>query len=192
MIARLKGVVIEHSGALCVIDCGGVGYGIHVLLDEQARMRVGDEATVFIYEHIKEDAHDLYGFVTRSRQDLFVRLLGVNGVGPKAALAITNLGNEQQVRLAIASGDTKFISSASGVGKKVAERVVVDLKNKVGLTASDNATAFLYEAGISDADEALQALVGLGYSREDAANVLSKIDKELPASERIKQALRTK
>lgn len=190
MIAKLTGVASDHDGSLTVIDCGGVGYGVRVLLDEQASMRLGEKVSVYIYEHIKEDAHDLYGFVTKSRKDLFERLLSVNGVGPKAALAIANLGNEGQVRAAIASGDTKYISSASGVGKKVAERVIVDLKNKVGLSTSDDATAFLQEASLADSDEALQALVGLGYSREDAASVLAKIDPSLSVEERVKQALK--
>ncbi len=175
---------------MTVIDCNGVGYGVRVLLDEQATMRLGEKASLYIYEHIKEDTHDLYGFVTKSRKDLFERLLSVNGVGPKAALAIANLGNEGQVRAAIAAGDTKYISSASGVGKKVAERVVVDLKNKVGLSTSDDATSFLQESSLADSDEALQALVGLGYAREDAVSVLAKIDPSLPIAIRIKLALK--
>jgi holliday junction DNA helicase RuvA len=190
MIAKITGVVADHEGSLTVIDCGGVGYGVRVLLDEQAHMRLGEKVSVYVYEHIKEDAHDLYGFVTKSRKELFEKLLSVNGVGPKAALAIANLGNEGQVRAAIAAGDTKYISSASGVGKKVAERVIVDLKNKVGLTASQDATAFLHEAGVLESDEALQALVGLGYGREDAISVLAKIDPKLSVEERVKQALK--
>jgi len=190
MIAKLSGVAVEHDGTVTIIDCGGVGYGVRVLLDEQATMRLGEPAKVFVYEHIKEDAHDLYGFLTKTRKDLFERLLSVTGVGPKAALAIANLGSEGQVRAAIAGGDIKFISSASGVGKKVAERVVVDLKNKVGLIAADDATAFLQDSGVTDSDEALMALVGLGYSREDAIEVLGKIDPALSTGERVKQALK--
>jgi Holliday junction DNA helicase RuvA len=190
MIAKLSGVATEHDGPVTILECGGVGYGVRVLLDEQATMRLGEPAKVFVYEHIKEDAHDLYGFLTKTRKELFERLLSVTGVGPKAAQAIANLGSEGQVRAAIAGGDIKFISSAAGVGKKVAERVVVDLKNKVGLVASDDATAFLQESGIADSDEALQALVGLGYSREDAVDALSRVDASLPVGERVKQALK--
>lgn len=190
MIAKLSGVAAEHDGPVTIIECGGVGYGVRVLLDEQASMRIGEATKVFVYEHIKEDAHDLYGFLTKTRKELFERLLSVTGVGPKAALAIANLGSEGQVRAAIAGGDTKFISSAGGVGKKVAERVIVDLKNKVGLVASDDATSFLQESGIPDSDEALQALVGLGYSREDAIEALGKVDASLPTGERVKQALK--
>lgn len=190
MIAKLTGVAIDHEGSVTTIDCGGVGYGVRVLMDEQATLRLGEAASVYVYEHIKEDAHDLYGFLRKTRKDLFERLLSVNGVGPKAAMAITNLGAEGHVRAAIANGDTKYISSASGVGKKVAERVVVDLKNKVGLLPADDATAFLQEASMADSDEALQALMGLGYSREDAVRVLANIDASLPVEDRVKQALR--
>lgn len=190
MIAKITGVASDHDGPQTVIDCNGVGYGVRVLLDEQAHMRLGETTSVYIYEHIKEDTHDLYGFLTKSRKELFEKLLSVNGVGPKAALSITNLGSEGQVRSAIASGDTKYISSASGIGKKVAERVIVDLKSKVGLTASEDATSFLQELSLADNDEALQALVGLGYSREDAVAVLSKIDPNLTTEQRIKQALK--
>jgi Holliday junction DNA helicase RuvA len=190
MIVKITGTVSDHEGAVTTIECAGVGYGVRVLLDEQAHMRIGELASVYIYEHIKEDAYDLYGFVHKTRKDLFEKLLSVNGVGPKAALAIANLGSEGQVRTAIASGDVKFISTASGVGKKVAERVVVDLKSKVGFAASSDATSFLLDPVLADSDEALQGLVALGYSREDAAQALSKVDHNLPVAERIKQALK--
>ena len=190
MISRLAGLVIEHEGNKTVVDCGGVGYGVYTLLDEQGTLKPETKVVLNIYEHIKEDSHDLYGFITKSRKDLFEKLLSVNGVGPKAALAITNLSNEGQVRASIANGDIKFISSASGVGKKVAERVVVDLKSKVGLTSSDSATDFLYSPSINEQDEALQALVALGYSMADASEVLAKVDSSLPTEQRIKQALK--
>jgi holliday junction DNA helicase RuvA len=190
MIVKISGTVADHEGAVTTIECAGVGYGIRVLLDEQAHMRIGEQASLYIYEHIKEDAYDLYGFLQKTRKELFEKLLSVNGVGPKAALSIANLGNEGQVRTAIASGDVTFISSAQGVGKKVAERVVVDLKSKVGFTASHDATAFLLDPILSDGDEALQGLVGLGYTRDDAVRVLSKFDPNLPVAERIKLALK--
>jgi Holliday junction DNA helicase RuvA len=190
MIAQLLGTVVDQDGDMVVISCAGVGYGVRVLLDEQSALQRDRPVCLYIYEHIKEDAHDLYGFVTKTRKQLFERLLSVSGVGPKAALAICNLANEGQVRTAIAAGDTKFIATASGVGKKVAERVVVDLKNKVGLVAADDATAFLRDAAANSGDEAVQALVGLGYSYEDAGLVLRGIDTELSVEERVRLALR--
>ena len=190
MIVRLRGKILEHDGSMVVVDCGGVGYGVHVCVDEQSKLPNGSDCHLYIAEQIKEDAHDLYGFTTASRKQLFDLLISVNGVGPKAAMAILNIGSEGQVRSAVASGDTKFISAAKGVGKKVAERAVVDLKNKVGLQASDSATDFLSEAGATD--EALQALTALGHSAQDAALLLRGVDPNLPTNERVKQALRVK
>ena len=190
MIARLRGYVIEREGDMVVVDCSGVGYGVHVCADEQSHLANGSDCDLFIAEMIKEDAHELFGFSTKSRKLLFDLLTSVNGIGPKAAMAILNIGNEGQVRAAIANGDTKFISAAKGVGKKVAERAVVDLKNKVGLTASDSATDFLNDAAVTD--EAVEALIALGHSPQDAAELLRGIDSSLPTNERIKVALRLK
>jgi len=190
MIARLRGEVIEHDNSQIIVECGGVGYGVRVCSDEQSAHSVGRECDLFIAEQIKEDTHELFGFSKRSRKDLFLLLTSVNGIGPKAAMAIMNIGSEAHVRTAIASGDTKFITAAKGVGKKVAERVIVDLKNRVGLDASDNATDFLSD--VSNTDEALQALTALGHSAQDAAELLRGIDPKLPTAERVKLALRSK
>jgi len=190
MIARLRGQVIEHDKSQVIVDCGGIGYGVHVCVDEQAALPVGSSCDLFIAEQIKEDAHELFGFGRRSRKDLFLLLISVNGVGPKAAMAIMNIGSEGQVRSAIASGDTKFITAAKGVGKKVAERAVVDLKSKVGLVAADDATGFLSDAAVTD--EAVEALTALGHTPQDAAVLLRGIDVDLPTGERVKQALRGK
>lgn len=188
MIARLKGTVIEHEDSLVVVNCGGVGYGVNVCYDEQQKLLTGSECDLYIAEQIKEDSHELFGFVEKSRKQLFMLLISVNGVGPKAAMSILNIGSEGQVRSAIASGDTKFISTAKGVGKKVAERAVVDLKNKVGLQASASATDFLNFAVVSD--EAVEALVALGHNQQDAVELLNGIDSSLSVNERIKLALK--
>lgn len=190
MIARLRGEVIEHDDALITVDCGGVGYGVQVCYDEQQQLPSGSKCDLYIAEQIKEDAHDLYGFSSKSRRQLFGLLISVNGVGPKAGMAILNIGSEGQVRSAIASGDTKFISAAKGVGKKVAERAVVDLKNKVGLQASEGAVDFLSDS--TDSDEAVEALTALGYSSQDAVDLLRGVDSKLSTSERIKLALKRK
>jgi Holliday junction DNA helicase RuvA len=188
MIARLQGEVIEHDVDQIVVDCNGVGYGVHICFDEQQQLSNGTKCNLFIAERIKEDAHELFGFSQKSRKHLFDLLTSVNGIGPKAAMAILNIGNEGQVRAAIASGDTKFICAAKGVGKKVAERAVVDLKNKVGLQASEGATDFLSD--LTTSDEAVEALMALGYNTQDAAEILRGIDTDLPTGERVKQALK--
>jgi Holliday junction DNA helicase RuvA len=190
MIAMLRGEIIENDGTLVVVDCGGVGYSVTVCQDDQGRLRIGEKAELFIAENIKEDSYDLYGFCTKSRKELYLQLTSVNGVGPKAGMSILAVDEEDEIRRAIAEGDTNLLSRASGVGKKVAERIVVDLKNKVGLMASNDATDFLRDDSISDQDEAVQALVALGYSALDAKFALSSVDQDLPVDKRVKQALR--
>lgn len=190
MIARIRGKIIEHEQNLVVVDCHGVGYGVHVCHDDQSKLTVGIECDLFIAERIKEDAHELYGFASKSRKMLFDLLTSVTGVGPKAGMAILNIGNEGQVRTAIASGDTKFITGAKGVGKKVAERAVVDLKNKVGFEPSADATDFLEDA--PSTDEAVEALIALGHNAVDAMHLLRGIDAKLPTQDRVKKALTVK
>ena len=192
MIATLKGVVSEKLGDVLVLDVRGVGYGLLVSHDDVARAATGDELKLYVHEHIREDAHDLFGFSKLSARQLFAQLISVTGVGPKMALSIMNVGNEQDVKSAIARGDTKWLSQATGVGKRVAERVVVDLKDKVGLASSDAATSFLQEpgAGAMSNDEAAQALMALGFTAQDAALALKSIDATLPTEERVRQALK--
>ena len=190
MIATLSGKVTQKIADLVVIECNGVGYGVLVAFEDFGALNTGEPAKLYIYEHIRESEHSLYGFKNLETKYLFEQLLSVNGVGPKMALAILSVASSGQVRKAIAGGDTKFIAQASGVGKRVAERVVVDLKDKVGLTADENATDFLTITADPE-DEALQGLVALGYTVQDAADALKNVDKKLPAEDRIKAALKT-
>lgn len=188
MIARLKGKVIDYEDSRVVVDCNGVGYGVLVCNDERQALVIGSSCELFIAEQIKEDAHELFGFSSKSRKSLFLQLISVNGVGPKAGMAILNVGNENSIKSAIANGDTKYISQAVGVGKKVAERLIVDLKNKVGLEVGENVTDFLGDS--SSSDEAVQAMVALGYSQQDAVLILRGIDQNLPTGDRVKLALK--
>lgn len=191
MIATLTGTVSEHLQGQIVLDVQGVGYGLQVTTEDMGRLSGGQKTKLYVHEHIREQAHDLYGFVSLDTKQLFEQLLDVNGVGPKMALNILSIGNGSEVRMAIAGGDTKFISQAQGVGKRVAERVVVELKDKVGLEGVDLAsTGMLQGEGLLMKDEAVEALVTLGYSPQDAAKALTAIDASLPTEERIKQALK--
>jgi Holliday junction DNA helicase RuvA len=189
MIATLKGKITEKTLDKIIIECGGVGYGTYVPFEDFGALEEGQEVKLFIYEHIRENAHDLFGFKNVQSKLLFEQLLSVNGVGPRMALSILSIASLQNVRQAIATGDVKFISQAVGVGKRVAERVVVDLKDKVGLTPTDDAIDFLTTVANPN-DEALQALVALGFSVQDASAALKKVDKKLPTEERVKQALK--
>lgn len=189
----LTGVVAEKTVDQVVLDVSGVGYGLLVTNEDYGRLGAGDLVKLYVYEHIRENSHDLFGFLSLDTKQLFELLLGVNGVGPKMALSVLNTGSSNDVRAAIASGDTKSIQKANGVGKRVAERIVVELKDKVGLAGVDLSTTGLLQ---SDAnllkDEAIEALVALGYTTTDASSALSSIDKDLPTEERIKQALKVK
>jgi Holliday junction DNA helicase RuvA len=191
MIATLTGKVAEKIADIVVIDVQGIGYGILVTNEDFDILSVGNVAKVYVHEHIRENSYDLFGFVNLDTLELFEQLLNVNGVGPKMALNVLSIGSANEVRRAIAGGDLKFIQQASGVGKRVAERVVVDLKDKVGLAGVDLAsTGLLQSDTLLRRDEAVEALVALGYTPQDAATALSQVSTDLPTEERIKQALR--
>lgn len=191
MIASLTGKVAEKHGQLVVLEVGGVGYGLLVDFEDFGALKIDEQAKLYVHESVRENSYDLFGFRNLESKSLFEQLLTVKGVGPKMALAILSVAGLQQIRQSIAAGDIKFISQAAGVGRKAAERVVVDLKDKVGLAADESATEFLTTPAADPSDEALQGLVALGYSVQDAAEALKKIDKKLPPSERIKEALKS-
>ena len=188
VIATLTGTVAEKLAEILILEVAGVGYALLVTNEDFGRLTVGNSAKVYVHEHIRESNYDLYGFSTLDSKRLFEQLLDVNGVGPKMALNILGVGSRDAVRAAIAAGDTKFIQAASGVGKRVAERVVVELKDKVGLVSGEGATGFLQGPALQD--EAVQALVALGFTAQDAGLALQKIDDKLPTEERIKLALK--
>ncbi len=190
MIATLTGTVAEKLSEVLVLDVSGVGYGLLVTNDDFGGLVIGEKTKMYMHEHIRENSHDLYGFCSLDSKRLFEQLLEVNGVGPKMALNILGVGSADAVRTAIAAGDTKFIQAASGVGKRVAERVIVELKDKVGLVSSEGATGFLQ--GPAMQDEAVQALVALGFTPQDATIALQAVDEKLSTEDRIKHALKGK
>lgn len=191
MIATLRGTVAEKLTDIVVLDVHGVGYGLFMTHEDYGRSTVGDTVKVYVYEHIREQSHDLFAFIQADTKQLFEQLLGVNGIGPKMALNVLSIGTSQQVRSAIATGDIKFISQAVGVGKRVAERLVVELKDKVGLSsASLSEVGLLQSEQTLRQDEAVEALVSLGYSPQDAAVALQTVDTSLATEERVKLALK--
>lgn len=189
MIATLRGVITEKDSGV-VIECGGVGYGIFVTSSDLGVLRINDEAKLFIHEHIKEDSHALYGFVAQETKQLFEQLLGVKNVGPKVALSVLDVGPVNSVRVAIAEGDVKLLQTAKGVGKRAAEQIIVELRDKMGSPVGDAAEHLINRAGINQSDEALQALVSLGYTENDAAAALVDIDPLLSIEDRVKIALK--
>ena len=193
MIATLNGRISEKLPDIIVLDVAGVGYGLLVTTEDYGRLANGEQVKLYIYEHIREQSHDLFGFIALDTKRLFEQLLGVNGVGPKMALNVLSIGSSNDVRVAIATGEVKFITAAQGVGKRVAERIVVELKDKVGLEGVDLAsTGMLQGESVVMQDEAGQALIALGYTPADAAQALKDIDPSLSAEQRIKQALKGK
>lgn len=191
MIATLTGIVAEKIGERVILEVQGIGYGLLVTPEDYGLLTTGNNAKVYVYEHIRENSHDLYGFVNLDTQHLFEQLLEVNGVGPKMALNVLGTGSANEVRKAIAQGDVKFIQQASGVGKRVAERVIVELKDKVGYAAVGLVDAGLLQSQTHlQQDEAVEALVALGYMPQDAARALADISPALSTEERVKEALR--
>ncbi len=189
MIATLSGTVSEKLPDMVVLECAGVGYGLFVTNEDFGRMVQGQSTKVYIYEHIREQAYDLFGFMNLDTKKLFEQLLGVKNVGPKVAMAVLDIGTAPAVRGAIAAGDVKLIQTARGVGKRAAEQIVVELRDKVGLVAGEGADAVVGRPGINTQDEAVEALISLGYSPQDAATALNNIDAALPVEERVRKAL---
>lgn len=191
MIATLTGTIDEKVNDMVILNIGGVGYGLFVIPEDYERMSPGQSTKLYIYEHIREQSNDLFGFLRLDTKGLFEQLLGVSGIGPKMALNVLSIGSSDAVRLAIATGDVRFICQAQGVGKRVAERIVVDLKNKVGLESIElSATGLLQSEDQLLKDEAIEALVSLGYSLQDAMSALKAVDKSLSSQERVKLALK--
>jgi len=190
MIATLEGIVSEKIGQIAVLVIGGVGYGVLMTASNLDRIIVGKVSKLYIHENIKEEAHDLFGFLLLDDKVLFEQLLSVKNVGPKVAMSVLDISGADEVRAAIAAGDVKRLQTAKGVGKRAAEQIVVELRDKVGLVASDSAEDIVTRGGVNAQDEAVQALISLGYSEVDAMLALKNISSELPSEERIKQALR--
>ena len=192
MIATLTGKIAEKIDAQIIIDVAGVGYGVVVTTSNLDRLNLGDIAKFYIYENIKEDLHDLLGFTSLEDKKLFQQLISVKNVGPKVGMAVLDIGSANDVRAAISSGDVKKLQTAKGVGKRAAEQMVVELRDKVGLLSTDSAEDVVSRGGVNVADEAVQALISLGYSDYDAALALKNVDQSLSAEERIKLALKNR
>lgn len=167
-----------------------MGYGVRVTGNDLGVLQRGREVLLYIHEHIREDAHDLYGFLSNDTKELMEQLLTVKNVGPKAAMALLDIDTVPAVRQAIADGDVKKLQTAKGVGKRAAEQVIVELRDKVGLAASDQAEGVVGRRGMNKTDDALLGLLALGFDEADALDALADVDASLPSEERIKQALK--
>jgi len=190
MIAHVSGVVAEKFNASVIVDVNGIGYEIQVATGDYEAALLNEQVKFYTYHHVREQAEELFGFSSLAAKRLFEMLITVQGVGPKAALAILSLGAAEQVRSAIAVSDAAFITRASGVGKKTAERVVVDLSDKVGLPTSLPMSGPVTAREVVAVDEAMEALISLGYTLNDATAALENVPLDLPTAERVRRALK--
>ena len=193
MLYYVCGEVTVLEPGLAVIDCGGVGYGCRVTAYTAAQLKLNQTAKLFITESIREDAFDLYGFSSREEQKCYEMLTSVNGVGPKAALAILSAG-PQNFTLAVMTGDEKLLTAAQGVGKKLAQRIILELKDKMGganteIDFSAGPAASAPAAG-NNAQLATAALQELGYSPSEIATALKGVDPQASTEEMVRFALR--
>lgn len=189
MIAHVRGAVAEKFNGSVIVDVHGVGYEIKVATNDYEGALLDKDVKFYTYHHIREQSQELFGFSTLAAKKLFELLITVQGVGPKAALAILSLGTAEHVRNAIANSDSAYLSKATGVGKKTAEGVVVKLNDKVGLPVYYKQGAPV-QTELDTNDEALEALMALGYNLADASKALEGVDNTLPTAQRVTQALR--
>lgn len=192
MIYSLSGTLAEKRNDEVVIVCGGVGFRVAVPLPTAAAApAVGQPFTIYTHMQVKEDGMELFGFADKEARNIFKMLISVSGVGPKAALSILSVLQPEKIFLAISAGDHKAFTACQGIGPKIAQRLVLELKDKVsavagGLSIEDVAAA----PAAGAAAQAVGALVALGYSQSEAATAIAKLDGTLPVEEMIKQALR--
>ena len=193
MIYYVSGPVTVLEPGLAVIDCGGVGYGCRITAYTAAQLKLNQSARLYVTESIREDAFDLYGFISKEEQRCYELLTSVNGVGPKAAMAILAAG-PQNFTLAVMTGDEKLLTAAQGVGKKIAQRIILELKDKMGgshmeLDFSGPAVSAVPASG-GNAALANAALQELGYSPSEIAAALKGVDPNATTEEMVRYALR--
>ena len=193
MYYYVNGTVAEIGANLAVIDCGGVGYACATTNYTLAQLKRGEQAKLYTYLHVREEIFDLYGFSTQAELSSFKMLLGVSGVGPKAALAILSSGTPDQLALSIVTGDEKSLTGVPGIGKKIAQRIILELKDKLakeqtGFDARMGTLSPIPAGGKTQ--EAASALAVLGYSSQEISAALKGVDAALPVEEMIRIALK--
>jgi holliday junction DNA helicase RuvA len=194
MFYHIEGTVAELAPNLAVVDCGGVGYAVNTTANTLSRLEPGKKAKLYVFDYVKEDCFELYGFFTKSEKRCFEMLITVSGVGPKAAVSILSAVTPETLAMAVMNGDEKALTSAQGVGKKIAQRVILELKDKVaketgGTGFQAPATAASGSGGA--AGDAASALIVLGYSSAEIGAAMRDIDTAgMTAEEIIKAALK--
>ena len=195
MFYHLNGTVAEIGQNLAVIDCGGVGFAVNTTLHTLAQLKTGEKAKLYIAESIGETNFDLYGFYSKAEKRCFEMLVSVSGIGPKAAMSILSYSTPETLALAIMNNDLKALTVAPGIGKKIAQRVVLELKDKVGKDLDGAeislpaASAPAASAGSKEVNDAMTALTVLGYSSAEVATVLKQMDLSGMSAEQIIKAV---
>ena len=186
MIGSIKGKIILKAEKFIIVETGGVGYKINVspsVLSKTGKMN--GKIMLWTHTHIREDALDLYGFLECPELEFFEMLINVSGIGPKGALAILGIASIETLRKAIGTGDTSYLTKISGIGKKTAERIVIELRDKVTKELSEKG-----ESSLQGELDALEALKSLGYSQNDAREALKKVSAETDLNKKIREALK--
>jgi Holliday junction DNA helicase RuvA len=185
MIGHLEGTVLKVDGGFAILSVGGVGYKVAATKEVLARLTSNKEAAFWTHLAVREDALDLYGFPAEEELHFFQMLLTVSGIGPKSALAILDIAAVETLRSAIATGNASYLTTVSGIGKKTAEKIVLELRDKVGASTEGSAAAF------SGDMEALEAMRALGYSAQEAREALRKVPAHIEkGNERLREALK--
>lgn len=198
MYAYIKGEISELSEDNLVLECNNIGYNIRIPLNVAQKLPgIGAFVKIYTYTSVREDAFQLFGFLTRDDLEIYKKLIAVNGIGPKGALSILSAMSADDLRLAIISGDAKAIAKAPGVGNKSAERIILELKDKIALKLSDEEPDFVPSGDIASGgsaakSEAIEALVSLGYSPTEALKAIKQLEitQDLDSGAILKQALK--
>ncbi len=188
MFHHIEGIVSEIGPNLAVLDCGGIGFALNTTLHTLSQIKAGEKCKLFVSEAVKEDAFDLYGFFTKSERRCFEMLTAVSGIGPKAALSILSSNTPEGLALAVMNNNEKALTVAPGIGKKIAQRVILELKDKIGqeTAAVEISMPQVVQTGESGAvRDAVTALGVLGYSNSEIAPILKTLDLSSMTTEQI-------
>ncbi|MGN0558311.1 MAG: Holliday junction branch migration protein RuvA [Acutalibacteraceae bacterium] len=195
MLYSVRGKLLHTEQSFAVIECGGVGFRCQTTLNTLKSIKLGTEVTLYTYMNVREDAIELFGFATMTELECFKLLISVSGVGPKVGLAVLSVLTPEQTVMAIASNDSKTITRANGVGAKLAQRIILELKDKIKGITSGEGVSFFEDSGValmssSNVSKAIEALSVLGYTTADVSPVLSTLDGSLPVERLIAETLK--
>lgn len=181
MIGSLRGKIISKGDKSVILETNGVGYKVSISPDTISRVKIEDEVFLFIHTHVREDSFDLYGFLENQELEFFLMLLNVSGIGPKGALTILGVASIETLRKAISSNDLAYLTKISGIGRKTAEKILIELRDKVGKDT---------EGTLQGELDALEALKSLGYSQNEARDALKQIDAGTDTNTKVREALK--